>query len=287
MKRILITGAGSYIGASFAKYLTDNFPNAYEVDTVDMLTDSWKETSFSSYDAIFHVAGIAHIKETQENAPLYYKVNRDLPVQVAEKAKADGVSQFVFLSTMSVYGMETGVITKDTIPCPKSNYGKSKLQAEQGLSQLADDHFKVVILRPPMVFGAGCKGNYQTIAKIVDKLPVFPKVKNQRSLIYIDNLCSFVKMAIDKELSGLYFPDNAHRVDTFSMAKAIADAKGKKIWFSSLLGLCAKAAGVFIPMARKAFGTLVYSNTEDFAYCYCVVNNADALRFSAEQEDKV
>ncbi|MBQ8448191.1 MAG: NAD-dependent epimerase/dehydratase family protein, partial [Clostridia bacterium] len=161
MKRILITGANSYIGTSFENYMKQ-WVDEYSVDTVDMIDGTWREKDFGEYDVVFHVAGIAHKKETKENAELYYKVNRDLAIETAKKAKKDGVKQFIFLSSMSVYGMDTGVITKDTVPTPKSNYGKSKLQAEEGMKELADDDFKICTIRPPMVYGEGCKGNYQT-----------------------------------------------------------------------------------------------------------------------------
>ena len=111
MKKILITGANSYIGTSFEKWVS-RYPDKYSVDTIDMEDNNWKEKSFKGYDVVFHVAGIAHIKETRKNAELYYKVNRDLAFNVAQKAKNDGIKQFVFLSSMSVYGIENGVIDK-------------------------------------------------------------------------------------------------------------------------------------------------------------------------------
>ena len=206
MKKILITGANSYIGTSFEKYIKENYPNDYCIDTVDMIDGSWRKKSFAGYDSVFHVAGIAHQKETKKNAHLYYKVNRDLAIETANKAKDDGVKQFVFLSSMSVYGMDTGVITKETTPKPKSHYGKSKLQAEQKIVPLQDKNFKVCILRPPMVYGKDCKGNFQTVVRIVKKSPVFPKANNKRSMIYIDHLSSFVNLCVRGELSGIYFP---------------------------------------------------------------------------------
>ena len=167
MKRILITGANSYIGASFETYIKQ-WDEEYSVDTVDMIDDAWREKDFGAYDVVFHVAGIAHKKETKDNAQLYYKVNRDLAFETAAKAKTDGVKQFIFLSSMSVYGMVTGVVAKDTVPCPKSNYGKSKLQAEEYINRLGSEKFKVCTLRPPMVYGKDCKGNFQTIVKVIN-----------------------------------------------------------------------------------------------------------------------
>ncbi len=275
MKRILITGEGSYIGTSFEKYI--NQFDGYFVETVDMIGDEWKEKDFSSYDVVFHVAGIAHQKETKENAHLYYEVNRDLAVDTAKKAKANGVKQFIFLSSMSVYGVNTGVITKDTEPKPKSHYGKSKLEAEQAISVLQDENFKVCIIRPPMVYGKNCKGNFQSIIKLVQKLPFFPNVKNQRSMIYIDNLISFVKMCIDKNANGLYFPQNREYVQTTDIAKTVAVSINKKMFFSRLLGFAVKIGMPFLAIAQKAFGTLVYKDTEDFDYEYCITNNPESF----------
>lgn len=270
MKKILITGANSYIGTSFENYIKENFADKYEVDTVDMIDGSWREKSFQGYDCVYHVAGIAHIKETADNARLYYEINRDLPIEVAKKAKMEGVKQFVFLSSMSVYGKEVGTITKETKPIPKTNYGKSKLQAEEGLSALADDIFKIVIMRPPMVYGDGCKGNYNAIIKLVKKLPFFPRVKNKRSMIHVDNLSSFVRMAIDKELSGLYFPQDREFANTTNLAKNIANGLKKKIYMSYFLGFAVLCLKPFSKTVKKAFGNLTYDNTEDFYFEYCV-----------------
>ena len=277
MKRILITGANSYIGTSFEKYIVDNFPDAYAVSTLDMIGENWRKANFAEYDCIFHVAGIAHQKETKENAHLYYEVNRDLAIEVAKKAKAEGVGQFIFLSTMSVYGKETGVITKGTKPSPKSNYGRAKLEAEEGISPLNDDNFKVCILRPPMVYGKDCKGNFVKIKKLVERLPVFPCLKNERSFIYVENLSSFVKLCIDNSLSGLYFPQNKERVQTVMMAKAIAKGMNKKLFASRILGFFVWLIRPHVAMAKKAFGTLVYENTEDFDYNYCTVDFDESI----------
>ena len=261
MKKILITGTNSYIGTSFEKYIKENFSDQYQVDTVDMIDGSWREKSFAGYDSVFHVAGIAHQKETKKNAHLYYEVNRDLAVEVAKKAKDEGVGQFIFLSSMSVYGMDTGVITKDTKPNPKTNYGKSKLQAEEQISCLRDDSFKVCVLRPPMVYGDGCKGNYQTIVKLVKKFPVFPRVKNKRSLVRIDNLVLFVKSAVDQRLDGLFFPQDKEYVGTMDLAKEIAKKINKNVYFSYFLGFLAVCLKPFKKSFKKAFGSLIYKDT--------------------------
>lgn len=258
MKKILITGANSYIGTSFENYLKQ-WPDEYQVDTVDMIDGSWRHKSFKGYNVVFHVAGIAHQKETKENAPLYYKVNRDFAIETAQKAKSDGVGQFVFLSSMSVYGMETGVITKDAVPNPKSHYGRSKLQAETEIIRLNDVNYKVAILRPPMVYGKGCKGNFQKIIKIVKKYPLFPLVNNSRSMIFIDNLCEYVKEIIDVSQSGYFFPQNQNYVNTSDMAEQISITIGKKIYMSRILGVCVAIGSLCFKTFKKAFGSLTYN----------------------------
>ncbi|WP_346937784.1 NAD-dependent epimerase/dehydratase family protein [uncultured Clostridium sp.] len=255
MKKILITGANSYIGTSFEKWLKQ-CPKDYTVDTMDMIEGTWKEKDFSEFDVVFHVAGIAHIKETKENAELYYKVNRDLVYEVAKKAKDEEVKHFIFLSSMSVYGMETGVISKDTIPTPRSNYGKSKLQAEELISPLQDSTFNIAVLRPPMIYGEGCKGNYVRLEKFALKSPIFPDIKNKRSMIEINNLCEFVKSLIDEGSRGLFLPQNEEYVCTSDMVKNIADIHGKKIYMTKLFNPLLRILKV--STVNKVFGDLVY-----------------------------
>lgn len=281
MKKILITGANSYIGTSFEEYIKENYSKDYQVDTVDMVGDGWREKSFSGYDSIFHVAGIAHKKENKENAQLYYEINRDLAIETAKKAKKDGVKQFIFLSSMSVYGMDVGVITKETLAKPKSHYGKSKLQAEVEIVKFQNEHFDVCILRPPMVYGKGCKGNFQKILKIAKKCPVFPNIKNKRSMIYIDNLCAFVKMCVRDNLAGVFFPQNREYVSTIDMVRKIAAVLNRKIFFGYLTGFAVYLMRLLVPVAKKGFGTLIYKDTEDFGFSYVIVENDQSFEFSA------
>ncbi|MBR6744135.1 MAG: NAD-dependent epimerase/dehydratase family protein [Clostridia bacterium] len=263
MKKILITGANSYIGTSFETYIKENYPDDYTVDTVDMVDGSWRGKSFAGYDSVFHVAGIAHRKETKENAHLYYEVNRDLAIETAKKAKADGAGQFIFLSSMSVYGMETGVITKETKPNPKSHYGKSKWQAEQAIASLDSEDFNVCILRPPMVYGEGCKGNYQALVKIAKTLFLLPDYKNERSMISVENLSARVKRCMDERLSGVRFPQDATYVCTCEMIAGIRKKLGKSFKTVKLMNpfirLCVKCT----VKGKKAFGNLIYRDLDD------------------------
>lgn len=279
MKKILISGAGSYIGMSLERFL-QQWPEAYQVSTLDVIGDGWKTADITGYDAVFHVAGIAHQKETAENSHLYFEVNRDLAVAMAAKAKAAGIPHFIFMSTMSVYGMESGVITPETLPAPKNSYGRSKLEAEEAMRAMEDDTFRVTVLRPPMVYGKNCRGNFQTMKKLVEKSPVFPAVKNSRSMISIANLCSFVRMAVDEQLCGTFFPQNREPVSTTAMARIMADALGRRVWFSRLAGLAVQVLASFYPTARKAFSSLTYEGCEQHGYRYCVEDFEASVRRS-------
>lgn len=256
MKKILITGANSYIGTSFEQYMAQ-WPDAYQVDTVDMIDGSWRESSFAGYDCVFHVAGIAHVKETADNRALYYQVNRDLAAETAQKAKAEGVRQFVFLSTMAVYGVEEGAVGPSTPTKPVTNYGKAKLEAEHKLRELSDGDFPVAILRPPMVYGDGCKGNYQSLVKIAKAAPVFPAYRNKRSMIHITRLCRYVKQIVDARSEGLVLPQDEEYVCTCEMVRDIARGMGKELKLLKLLNPAVYVAKL-LPMGRKAFGNLYY-----------------------------
>ena len=257
MKKILITGATSYIGTCFARFL-EQWPDQYRVEAISLRDGSWQEKSFAGYDCVYHVAAVAHIRETEENAHLYEEVDRDLAVRVARKAKADGVGQFVFASSMSVYGMVEGVITGDTPTNPVTHYGRAKLEAERQIAPLGSENFKVVILRPPMVYGEGCRGNYQSLVKFAKRMPVFPAYRNQRSMIHVDGLSSLVKDLIDREAEGIYLPQDKDFVCTANMVQDIGKRMGKKIrlWkiFNPGIRILVRCTNV----GKKAFGTLCY-----------------------------
>ena len=264
MKKILITGADSYIGTSFESYIKQF--DGYQVDTLDMINPEWREKSFKEYDVIFHVAGIAHSdtgKVSEERKQFYYKINTDLTVETAKKAKIDGVGQFIFMSSAIVYGDsapigKSKVITKDTPTSPANFYGDSKVQAENGLKKLEDDSFKVVILRPPMIYGKGSKGNYPLLSKFAQKLPFFPYVKNERSMLYIGNLVEFIRLMIENEERGIFFPQNSEYSSTSEMVKAIGATHDKKVrlvkGFTWILKLISHVTG----LVNKAFGNLSY-----------------------------
>jgi nucleoside-diphosphate-sugar epimerase len=255
MKKVLITGKNSYVGKSLEKWL-GKYPERYLIDSISLRDDLWKEKDFSGYDVVFHAAGIAHVSSNPKMEDLYYKVNRDLTIETAKKVKAEGVRQFIFMSSIIVYGdssRDKRVIDKSTVPTPNNFYGNSKLQAEEGIKPLESDTFKMVIIRPPMIYGRGSKGNYPKLAKVAQKLPIFPDYDNHRSMLHIDNLCEFIRIIIDNEDSGLFFPQNSDYVKTSELVKLIAEVHGKKVVLTKLFNPILK-----VGIVNKVFGNLVY-----------------------------
>ena len=302
MKRILITGASGYIGTNVERYLMEYNAREgrenYRVDTLSLRDASWENYDFTSYDTILHLAGKAHADighVSEETKREYYDINCELAVRTAAKAKAQGVSQFVYMSSVIVYGDSAKVgerkyITADTEPAPANFYGDSKWQAEKRLGELACEEmpegagaFHVAIVRPPMVYGKGSKGNFPLLVKLAEKMPVFPDVKNERSMIYIDNLAEFLRLLIDGGQGGIYLPQNAEYVTTAEMVKAIGEAMGKEIRLLKLLNPFVKLAsgipGKIGGMANKAFGSLTIEKGNDIPD-YQVIDFKESVRRS-------
>ena len=272
MIKILITGAGSYVGESVRSYILSTSSD-FEIDAVDTMNDAWKKADFSKYDVVYHVAGIAHVNADPKMEPLYYKVNRDLTIDVARAAKTAGVKQFIFMSSQIVFhesqSLKTEVLTAFTKENPNGFYGDSKLQAEKGLHELECETFKVCILRPPMIYGPNSKGNFPRLVKLAQKTPLFPAWHNQRSMLYIDNLAEFVKQAILRGLGGTFYPQNRELADTVEIIRFFAKANGHKIWITRFLNPFVWLGSFVLQPINKMFATYYYSSEmskADFDY---------------------
>ena len=288
MKKILITGKGSYLGNSLKAYL-EAFGDCYQVDCLSLRSGDWKEQSFRGYDAVYHTAAIVHqprSKDAPGELARYRAVNCDLAVDAAKKAKAEGVRQFVFLSTMAVYGLtaafgKTVTITAQTPTVPTDNYGLSKLEAERALLSLEGPDFRVSILRPPMIYGKDCKGNFRSLVSLARRLPFFPKVPNRRSMLYVGSLNRLVQQIIDREDRGIFCPQDPEYLNTSAMVQAIAAAQGKRLLlipgFSWALHLLRHLTGA----VDKAFGSLVYDKAlSKLEEDYCIASFPDSVKQS-------
>lgn len=277
MKKIIITGEHSYIGTSAELWLKSankaakdkGLEEPYSITTISVKSDEnnhgpWEAYDFSKFDTVFHVAGLAHAdvgRISDDIKAFYYRINTDLTLAVARKAKADGCKQFIYMSSMIVYGGER-FITSSTQPKPANFYGDSKWQADRKLQLMNTDAFHVAVIRPPMIYGKGSKGNYPVLAKMASQLPCFPVVKNKRSMLYIDNLSEFVRLLIDNSASGVFFPQNSEYTNTSLMVKMIAKVKGHKVlllhgtaWMIHILMHIPGRTG---GLATKAFGSSFY-----------------------------
>lgn len=285
MKKVLITGANSYVGVNVEKWLAQ-WPDTYHVETIDMIDGNWRNKNFNGYDCIYHVAGIAHSdngKISVEKEKLYRSVNTDLTLEVAKKAEKEGVKQFIFMSSAIIYGKsaplgKTKKITKDTKPAPDNCYSDSKWQAELGLRNIGGN-MKICILRPPMIYGKGSKGNYPILAKLATKLPIFPKVNNCRSMLYIENLCEFVRLMIEYEEFGIFWPQNKEYSNTTDLVATIARVNGKKIMLTSLFNWVLCFLRLFTGLIDKAFGNFIYDQKiSEYKEEYRIVDLEESIK---------
>lgn len=267
MKNILITGVGSFVGTSVQQHL-EKWPDKYKVTAIGTKDGEWKGLDFSSFDTVYHVAGLAHsdvCKVTEEVKKKYYAVNADLAIDVAKKAKAEDVKQFIFMSSAIIYGDSAPIgkekiITRDTDYSPANFYGDSKVQAEKGLIPLGDDNFRMVILRCPMIYGKEGRGNFPILEKMAQKMPLFPKIENKRSMLYVGNLAEFVRIMIENEESGIFWPCNKEWSNTSELVRMIAECHGKKVRLVPGFGWVLKGMSHINRYVNKAFGNLVYED---------------------------
>ena len=282
MKNILIIGKDSYIGESLNNWLS-RYPDKYKANIVSPLDYKWKEVDFSKYDTVVDFAGIAHINNVKESMrELFYSVNRDLTIEIAEWSKKQGIKHFILFSSMNVYGDYCNNITDRNSENPTSFYGDSKYQGDLGVKKLEDANFVVSYLRPPFVYGKGCKGNYKVISSIAKKTPIFPTYKNKKSMIYIDNLCEFVRLVIDEQLGGVLTPQNKELVSTADLVREIAKVNGKNIGFIGIFNWAIGPACKLIRLFRRAFADDCYVQelSAYFDWRYCVVEFSKSIYLS-------
>lgn len=266
MKKVLIIGANSYISNAFEKYIMEKCTGHKEkqlkdgmiIEKVYASNGDWKNVIYEQYEVVIILAAIVHQKETSGILELYQQVNCDMPIEIAAKAKQAGVKQLVFMSTAAVYGSAVVRITKDTVPKPDTMYGRSKLEAENKLKQMDTEQFRVAIIRPPMVYGEDCKGNYMRLVKLATYNPIYPKIHNKRSMIHIDSLCSYMVEIIQNGSSGTFFPQDETYADTIMIVKSIRKNQGKVTFLVPGTAWLVKIAMKRIGALRKMFGDWYY-----------------------------
>lgn len=282
----MITGTHGYVATSLKKYIDnqvrnthDNqLPESLQTDLISLRSDNLEQIDLTAYDAILHAAALVHKKETELGWEAYYKVNTELTEKLAQKALTAGVPHFIFMSSMSVYGINSGMISPDTEPHPSTFYGRSKLEAEKKLMEIYTQNDSGInhhspadarpvpflsIIRPPMIYGPDCPGNFSRLCRLAGCTPVFPKLHNQRSMIYIENLCEFIFRLLLQPANGIFCPQNAEYICTSDMVQQIAVAKNKKMRLIPHFEKMLKILSHRISAIDKITGNLTYTqNTE-------------------------
>ena len=256
--KILITGRNGYLGSSFI----NQYKNKYSFVKFSLLNQKIEDINFDNIDIILHCAALVHQK-VEHPYEKYHEINVEYSVKLAKLAKEHGVKQFVFISTIAVYGEEKEKLDENTICNPITPYGKSKLEAEKGLLKLNDDSFIVSIIRAPMIYGKNAPGNIDSLIKLVKKLPIIPlgKIENKRSFISIQNLCFIINEIITHQKAGVFLASDDEAISTSRLIELIAKNLDKKIYlvkipfFESLLKLVKPS------FHKRLYGSLEVDNS--------------------------
>jgi len=225
--KILVTGSHGYL----AGYFIRQFAQRYTFSTFSLRQEPLESLTFNKIDVVLHAAALVHQKIDHPQA-YYDAINHHYPVALAKRAKAHGVRQFIFISTIAVYGDQYHLIDEQTPPAPISPYGRSKYAAEKALEALSDEEFIVTIIRPPMIYGKDAPGNIRSLITLIQKVPLLPlgNIHNRRSFIYIENLTSLIDHLIQRPTSGVILAADDHPVSTTHLIRSLATALHRRIY---------------------------------------------------------
>lgn len=268
MKKVLVYGKNSYIGEHYYQALKKA---GNDVVIIDSFKQKPKDIDFTGVEVVVNVVGIAHIKITNDMEDLFYKINTDLAVELCEEAKKAGVKQYIYMSSMNVFGDTTETIRSREQEGPRNFYGKSKFLADQRIHVMETEDFRVASVRPPVVYGKGCKGNFTLLQKVASLTPVFPSYRNKKSMIYIEHLDNFMCELVANGDGGYFHPQNAALTSTADTIMAIRKAMGKRTILIPGLGWLVKLGMKMVTKAERAFADdnydLEFSKYGKNTYC--------------------
>jgi nucleoside-diphosphate-sugar epimerase len=244
MAKVLITGANSFIGTNYRRISVNQ-----NVSEVSIVENKPEDIDFSHFDVVLHLAAIVHQSKKISDED-YLFVNRDLCERVARQAKKSGVRQFIFLSTVKVYGKfipGSEPWTEDSACNPDDAYGMSKCQAELALKKIEDKEFIVSIIRTPIVYGPGVTANMLKLINLIELFPVLPfaRVNNHRHYTYIENLVGYIDRIIEIRASGTFLAMDDTALSTTNLVTHLSVFLKRKIVLFSFPDFIINA-GIFL-----------------------------------------
>ncbi len=254
MNKVLVTGATGYLGSNFI----DMFYDKYEFLQFSLQKESIEHIDFHDVDVVLHCAALVHQK-MEYSYEKYYEINIEYPVNLAKKAKAFGVKQFVFISTIAVYGEGEQLLYENTECNPVTSYGGSKLEAEMQLQALEDDNFIVSIIRPPMIYGENAPGNIDSLVRLIKKVSVLPlgEIDNKRSFVYVGNLCHLIDVLIENKQNGIFLASDDKAISTTRLIELIAKELDRKVYLVKV-----PFFGTLLKVVKPSFHKRLYGSLE-------------------------
>jgi nucleoside-diphosphate-sugar epimerase len=261
MARILITGTHSFVGRNII-----NYSQFKDVEEISLFENSPEDIDFGKYDVIIHLVAIVH-QTKAISAEEYFQINKDLCIRVAKNAKKAHVGQFIFLSTVKVYGLyQPGSEPwNEYSEChPVDSYGQSKYEAEKELKKLEDPNFIISIIRTPLVYGEGVRANMLNIIKLVKSSFILPfkDINNIRCFTSAENLVGFIDRIIERKASGIFIAKDERAISTTELVKMISQNLEKKIILFKLPGFILKIGLSFMPrIFDRLYGSFEMDNS--------------------------
>jgi UDP-glucose 4-epimerase len=262
MAKILIIGANSFVGINYRK-----FSQFKDIDEISLRDKRPEDINFSGYDVVLHLAAIVHqTKKISEKE--YLSINRDLCLEVAASAKKNGVRQFVFLSTVKVYGdfcPNHDIRNENSVCFPDDSYGRSKLAAEIGLRKLEDRDFVISIIRTAIVYGEGVRANMISLIKLIETIPLLPfkNTLNKRNYTYTGNLAGFIDQAIIERASGVFIAMDSNAISTTELVSYLSKSLGKKVILFKIPGIFLRLGCRYMPSVfERLYGSLEFDNSK-------------------------